>query len=207
MGAEVNYTGPNLVSFVGSIGAGKSTCAKYLEENHGFTRVRFAGPLKDMMKAIGLTDAQVDGDEKEISLPILGGKTPRHAMQTLGTEWGRDCMGPHFWKDLWKSKVKKILDSGGRVVVDDCRFENEDVEIRNLGGIHVRVHRGIKITDAMKKTWWELFLERFVHGFNRGVQTHVSEAYSVKEDYSILNLWEPSDLYWRIELLLRYGHK
>ena len=46
-------------------------------------------------------------------------------MQTLGTEWGRECIGPEVWVDVWKSNVQKWLDGGLNVVVDDMRFPNE----------------------------------------------------------------------------------
>lgn len=49
----------------GRAGAGKTTIAKYLVEHAGFERVRFAGPLKAMAKAIGLNDDEIDGGLKD----------------------------------------------------------------------------------------------------------------------------------------------
>jgi hypothetical protein len=94
-----------------------------------------------MLRAIGLTEAQVDGDQKGIPCDLLGGLTPRYAMQTLGTEWGRECMGPDFWASIWKDRVKQKLKFGRNVVVDDCRFENEDRMVRELGGVHIQLSR------------------------------------------------------------------
>jgi hypothetical protein len=110
---------------------------------HGFVRVKFAGPLKTMLRSIGLTKEQIEGDLKEAPTPLLCGKTPRHAMQTLGTEWGRNLIGEHFWIRLWSETVADVLNpiigAGGRVVVDDCRFENEAGAARRLGGLVVRL--------------------------------------------------------------------
>ncbi|WP_414643085.1 deoxynucleotide monophosphate kinase [Agrobacterium radiobacter] len=96
---------------------------------------KFAGPLKDMLRAIGLSEAQIEGELKEEPCEWLQGATPRHAMQTLGTQWGRACIGPSFWIELWVRRVNLIIAAGGRVVVDDCRFPNEAEEIRALGGV------------------------------------------------------------------------
>lgn len=125
---------PAVVAFTGKAGAGKSTAANYLVRKHGYTRVRFAGPLKAMMRAIGLSDAEIEGDLKETPCALLQGKTPRHAMQTLGSEWGRDSIGPDFWIGLWRAEAERVLAAGGRIVVDDCRFPNEAAAVRALGG-------------------------------------------------------------------------
>lgn len=130
--ANDNY--PPVVAFTGQAGAGKSTATRYLVENHGYTLVKFAGPLKDMMRAIGLSEDQIEGDLKEVPCRLLQGKTPRHAMQTVGTQWGRDCIGKDFWLNLWFRQVNSVLKPGGRVVVDDCRFPNEAAAVRKLGG-------------------------------------------------------------------------
>lgn len=132
LAANDNY--PDLVALTGQAGAGKSTAASYLIERHGYTLVKFAGPLKDMCRALGLTEAEIEGDLKEVPAAKLCGRTPRHAMQTLGTQWGRDCLGPDFWAGMWKARAEAVIEAGGRVVVDDCRFPNEASLIRQMGG-------------------------------------------------------------------------
>lgn len=126
---------PPVIALTGLAGSGKSTASKYLVEKHGYQLVKFAGPLKDMLRAIGLSEAQIEGELKEEPCEWLQGATPRHAMQTLGTQWGRDCIGPSFWIELWVRRVNLIIAEGGRVVVDDCRFPNEAEEVRKLGGV------------------------------------------------------------------------
>jgi hypothetical protein len=129
-----------IIALTGYAGSGKSTVARHLVEAHGFTLVKFAGPLKGMMRALGLGDREIEGDLKEQPHPLLCGKTPRHAMQTLGTEWGRTCIGPDFWVNAAMENVHAVLDQGGSVVIDDCRFYNEGEAVRALGGevIHIR---------------------------------------------------------------------
>lgn len=130
--ANDNY--PPVVAFTGQAGAGKSTATRYLVENHGYTLVKFAGPLKDMLRSIGMAEDEIEGNYKETPLAYLCGKTPRHAMQTLGSQWGRDCIGKDFWVNIWGQRVLSVLRYGGRVVVDDCRFPNEAAAVRKLGG-------------------------------------------------------------------------
>ncbi len=130
---------PSIIALTGLAGSGKSTASKYLVEKHGYKLVKFAGPLKDMLRAIGLSEAQIEGELKEEPCEWLQGATPRHAMQTLGTQWGRACIGPSFWIELWVRRVNLIIAEGGRVVVDDCRFPNEADEVRKLGGVVWRI--------------------------------------------------------------------
>lgn len=141
--AASNDNAPPVVAFTGHAGSGKSTATKYLVERHGYTLVKFAGPLKDMCRAIGLTERHIEGDWKEEPCDILCGKSPRDFMQLLGSEFGRDMIGKFFWVELWRARAARVLTNGGRVVVDDCRFPNEAKAIRELGGdIYRLVGRG-----------------------------------------------------------------
>ncbi|MGJ5032368.1 deoxynucleotide monophosphate kinase [Bradyrhizobium sp. HKCCYLS2038] len=127
-----------IIAFTGLAGAGKSTAAAHLVKSHGFERVRFAGPLKAMMAALGCSTTEIDGDRKELPCELLGGKTPRWAMQTLGTEWGRQLIDSDLWIRAWRTAVDA---SPVSVVVDDCRFPNEAEAIRAAGGVLVRIER------------------------------------------------------------------
>lgn len=139
---------PDLIGLSGPAGAGKSTAARVLRR-HGWARVKFAGPLKAMLRAM-LTEAgvppseirrMIEGDLKETPQPILGGRTPRHAMQTLGTEWGRSCMAADLWVTLAAARIAGLLAAGRNVVVDDVRFANEAALIRSMGGRVVLIDR------------------------------------------------------------------
>lgn len=134
---------PPIVAFTGQAGSGKSTATRYLVEQHGYTLVKFAGPLKDMLRAVGFNERELEGDLKEEPCSALLGHTPRWAMQSLGSEWGRSCIGDDLWVGLWRRRVEQVFADGGRVVVDDCRFANEAQAVRKLGGdIYKLVGRG-----------------------------------------------------------------
>ena len=173
---------PKVVAFTGLAGSGKSTAADYLV-TQGYRRVKFAGPLKSMMRALGLSEAHIEGDLKELPTPLLAGRTPRYAMQTIGTDWGRDLIGPTLWTGLWHATVSDVLDHGGRVVCDDCRFANEAEAVRNIGGRVIRLQGrgGIAGGHASEKQEFEVdwmianvgdraFLERGIEAAFRAVR-------------------------------------
>jgi len=75
----------------------------------------------------GIEDEYIDGDKKEVPHPLLCGMTTRHAMQTLGTEWGRKLIGKDLWVLQLQRRLEKLVDAGVRtIVVDDLRFMNEN---------------------------------------------------------------------------------
>jgi len=136
-------SGVGLVGLAGLDGSGKTTAAQTLIDA-GWHRVKFAAPIKEMIRVIGMTDRHIEGDLKDIPCDILGGRTPRHAMQTLGTEWGRDLVYTDLWVDIARRKITLAMAAGVNVVVDDVRFEDEASMIRDLGGVIVGIKRGAK---------------------------------------------------------------
>ncbi|HWL80096.1 MAG TPA: hypothetical protein VNR89_04025 [Roseomonas sp.] len=128
--------------------SGKTTLAKALG-GFGWQTVKFAAPLKAMIRALlvevgcpaGDIERYIEGDLKEAPNPYLGGATTRHAMQTLGTEWGRACMGSNFWVEMFRVKANKLRDMGVAVVTDDMRFPNEYDAIAEDDGITVHVSK------------------------------------------------------------------
>ena len=81
------------------------------------------------------------GDERKYSKHIPGlGVTLRHALQTLGTEWGRDCIDHDVWVMIAKERSRKHRQSY-TTIIDDVRFLNEYAMLRKEGGVLVRVNR------------------------------------------------------------------
>jgi hypothetical protein len=129
---------PLIVGITGYKGSGKTTVANEFL-NIGFASFNFSRRLKSMLANLGVPHDNLYGndDKKNEPLDILGGVTTRRAMQTLGTEWGRDLIYPDLWVDLWKGDVR----NQGFVVMDDLRFPNEQKAIRDLGGYVFMVKR------------------------------------------------------------------
>lgn len=127
-----------LLAITGPAGSGKTTVGDMLVSK-GWHRVKLAGPLKAMCRAIGMTDEMIEGSLKETPIDWLGGKTPRYVMQTLGTEWGRDLIDHDLWVRLGRNEIISHLERGRNVVVDDLRFENERKVIMDLEGAVLRL--------------------------------------------------------------------
>lgn len=128
-----------IVAFVGGKGQGKTTARRILTEGAEFLPISFADILKQMLISLGIEPEYVYGDNKEIAHPILGDKTVRYAMQTLGTEWGRDTIYKDIWVKAWERRALQVLEEGGKVVTDDMRFQNEYDVVKSLGGLVVRI--------------------------------------------------------------------
>ena len=143
-----------VIGLTGAAGSGKTTAALRIVENWGGDRRPFAGPLKRMLQnfledqgaGLAMAIRMVSGDLKAAPSKYLGGRTPREAMQLLGTEWGR-CLSSSLWVDAWRNEIERARlhaasdDAPALIVVDDVRFPNEIAAIRSLGGIIVRIDR------------------------------------------------------------------
>ena len=122
------------IALHGRAHAGKDTIAGMLVQQHDFSRVSFAGPIKDGLIAMfGLSRAELEDDRKEKPVPWLG-VSPRRLMQTLGTEWGRNMIRDDLWIALADRRIAQMRKYGTRLVITDVRFENEAAWIRRIGG-------------------------------------------------------------------------
>lgn len=175
---------PSVVGFCGPAGAGKTTAACYLVGYHpGWNRCSFADPLRSMLRALGLKPEDFTHDKKEHPHQLLCGKSPRQALQTLGTEWGRQTIGDDIWIRAATHQILNHIENGGRVVMDDVRFDNEAGMIRALGGIVIHLGRADQRSGTTHTT----------HASERGVSSGLIdlwiEAADVPELYAKLNTW------------------
>lgn len=165
-----------IIAFTGPKGCGKSTAAKHLMKEHGFERHYFAKALKEMIKCLGLDERHVNGDLKEVPCEELCGQTPRFAMQTIGTEWGREIIHSQLWVNAWKNTLPEC-----NVVCDDLRFPNELETLKEKDGIVIDITRP---------------------GFDRD-QSHESEAHALPFDYQIDNSGSFQNMIDQIEEILK----
>lgn len=126
--------------------SGKTTVAEELVR-HGYTRVSFAAPLKrvaiTLLQELGYKEqvaAEMVYTNKEADVPEIKASV-RHILQTLGTEYGRQCLHPDVWIMCMEKRLTSLRQEGKFAVIDDCRFLNEAALIRRLGGELWRIER------------------------------------------------------------------
>ena len=141
-----------IVGIIGKKQSGKSAIGSHLVHLRGYTVLPMAETLKRMLVEMGVPRANLYGteEEKEMPLEMLGGKTARKAMQTLGTEWGRNCIEFDLWAKMWMKSARRLIESGcSSIVCDDVRMYNECDAIEKLGGLLIYVQRpGIATADG-----------------------------------------------------------
>lgn len=133
-----------IVGVTGKAGAGKDTIADRLVARHGFKRMSFAGPLKDILRTVDpilgfhpmkpgtlitLTEAlrECGGEDGVKKLfPAY-----RKYAQKIGTEGVRKY-DPEFWIKA-AAKVIMAEENDVRIVFTDCRFPNEAKAIQEAG--------------------------------------------------------------------------
>lgn len=146
---------PRVIALSGLAGSGKNTVAKLL----GGVEISFAEPLKRFCQEVfDFSDAQLYGPSSERNRPdlrypirchgcqtcgfqrdhFIGHLTPRQALQTLGTEWGRACY-ENVWADLGVRRALAVR--GPLAIITDCRFINEARAVRAAGGEVWRIIR------------------------------------------------------------------
>lgn len=136
-----------VVAFTGKRGSGKSEASKALVDGMNFVDLKFADPLKNMLRAMYKTcgleedeiERKIEGDLKEEPCPWLQGKTPRYAMQTLGTEW-REMIATDMWSEMFKMRVRSGV-FGDKIVCSDYRFPHEGQTLDDLGAVKYRITR------------------------------------------------------------------
>ena len=166
-----------IIALIGPFHCGKTTAANRLIEKFGFVRHPIAGPMKNMLKCLGLDERHVNGELKEVPCAELGGKTPRFALQQLGKEWGRDTIWDKIWTTAWTNTQPE-----GDIVVEDVRFPTGIELIRRNGGKVVKIiraeldhseHRAhASENQDLGKPDWVVHNNKSIEEFN-GVLDHV----------------------------------
>jgi hypothetical protein len=124
-----------IIGLSGYAQSGKDTVAKYLVENHGFERVAFADPIRDLLYEMNPTVGfEVDGGGWDLQYVVdrdgwdEAKKDPeiRRLLQTLGVG-ARNIIDT----DLWIIKALRTMSGDGNYVVTDVRFQNEATALRS----------------------------------------------------------------------------
>lgn len=145
-----------IIGLVGFAGSGKGTVGDILVDRYDYSKLSFADAVKDATSAVfgwprNLLEGDTDAsrkfrEEKDDFWSARFGYdvTPRHMLQLMGTEAGREV----FHTDLWVHTVERRIrykqewEFETNFVIPDVRFPNEVEAIRKMGGFVIRVSRG-----------------------------------------------------------------
>lgn len=131
-----------LIGLTGAAGCGKDTLAAHLQNEHpDYFVYAFASPIKQMINEL-LQVPMVQWNDRKWKEEVVQwlGKSPRVLAQTLGTEWGRNCINSDIWL---LAAAKAYTDAGmdGGMIITDVRFDNEADWIHERGGVVVKIDR------------------------------------------------------------------
>lgn len=140
-----------IVGFVGFAKSGKTTASDHLVETNRFKKINFKDALveeikrnfPDLIREVCLFMEKHFWEGVKWDADRLFNEKPpiwRALMQNYGTEVRRKD-NPNYWTSQWKEQARQALKEGYQVVVDDCRFLNEEQAIRDLGGKIIRIVR------------------------------------------------------------------
>lgn len=146
-----------VIGFCGKAGAGKTTSAKFLQHHYVDAPIlSFADAVKKIALAMGWR-----GDK---------GLKGRRLLQLLGTECGRCCID----ENLWLNKVIEQARYYNIIIIDDVRFMNEALWIKEHG--HLVQIIGREETVEVSR------IQKILNYFQFKTFTHPSE-YGIKEQY------------------------
>jgi hypothetical protein len=191
--------------------SGKTTAAEYLEKYYGYTRLHIAEPLRDMLRPLlvehgisdaidyhletSAVDAYLTGPLKETVIPGIG-VTPRQLQISLGTAWGRECVSPDLWSNLWGIRADR---STKPAMNDSVRFPNEEAAIRERHGFTILIIREAVGPAAFKSRFGKWLFDVF--GLMIGV--HDSERVDrLNPDFVVHNTGSIDDLHRMLDVVM-----
>ena len=133
-----------IIGVTGYAQSGKDTVAQFLIDHHGFERVAFADPIREMLYEM---DPVIPSNEDVYSLRVLvdslgweaAKREPevRRLLQELGVS-ARLIVDENIWITV---AAKKMYDPEKNYVITDVRFENEAAAVKIMGGQLWRIKR------------------------------------------------------------------
>lgn len=172
--------------------SGKDTIADYIVSHYGFTKLRFADPLKQMCKHLfDFIDDQLESDLKE-AVDERWGCTPRKAMQFLGTEimqYKINELLPGIDRGFWVKKMINTINHtpSDNIIISDLRFLHEYYALKE------EYKNDFKVIKIYKD-----------HG-SRFDDSHASEVEwrSIPHEHHVNNDSSIADLYTSVDTILK----
>jgi dephospho-CoA kinase len=165
-----------LIGLCGRNGVGKTTVGNILEKN-GYKNVAFGQAVKDICYILSNLDKDILSGERRIERETYKdknfNKTGREWLQLIGT-----LMREQVHPDIWIKIVERQLVDNKKIVITDCRYENEYNRIKELGGKIIVIYR--TEDDLVKK-------ENTHHSIWSFVDFISQDDYYLKNDKNLIN--------------------
>ena len=178
-----------IIGITGHARHGKDSVADIICNRFDYKKYSLADPMKDACRIVFPTwdDRHLYGELKDIVDPLYG-ISPRHALQSIGTQWGQyelskyDSFAETTGRRLWvNSLLAKI---SGNAVIADVRFPHEADAIREKDGLIIRVNRNAPIDLSHES------------------EQHINE---IRADFTVNNYGSLVDLEWQVVDLMYWG--
>ncbi len=143
-----------LLAVLGRKRSGKDTFSDYIIKKYGFIKYSFADPLKKGIQAFfNLSNEQLYDEKLKETIDERWGVSPRTLFQVIGTDIFQHSIKSFFpelkgeprkhWVILFKEWYLDLIQKNPNafVIVSDARFLHELNEIKNLGGIIIKIIR------------------------------------------------------------------
>lgn len=117
-----------IIAFIGRQGSGKSYQAQQLVKERDFVKLSFANPLREIaFKIIGMDFEEGMKQYDELKrTELINGLNFRNILENLGASVRK------YDEDFWaRALIKDIKETMGNVVIDDMRYPNEYVAVKN----------------------------------------------------------------------------
>lgn len=141
-----HLTKTKIIGLAGLAGVGKDTALTLLKLQHRTAGLAFADPMRAMIEALfANTDTprryMQHRRYKEAVIPQLG-VSYRRLVQTLGTEWGLNCLAEDFWTRIADARLAKLQQLRWEAIaITDVRTASEAAWVRSKGGLVWHIHR------------------------------------------------------------------
>lgn len=118
---------PNIIAICGAKRSGKDILGDYFVKEHGYIKISFAEPLKQIVKLLfNFKEDQLDDSDNKDKIDEYWQITPRKALQFIGTEvmqYKIQELLPNIGRNFWIHKIK--MDPDKKYIITDLRFHHE----------------------------------------------------------------------------------
>jgi hypothetical protein len=149
----------NIIAICGAKRCGKDVISQYIVDKHGYTKIAFADPLKNIVKSIfdfndiqvGIDEINCIGHEKD-TIDDKWGISPRQALQFFGTEilqYKIQELLPNINKNFLSNKLCNKIEDDKNYVISDLRFIHEYERLKELKMFNLFIIRILRSSENM----------------------------------------------------------